>query len=46
MNPIHIPGNEPDHGDMSTEPGIGVPSDQPEKHDLLDDDAAKLGDFA
>ena len=46
MNPLHIPGSEPDPGDMATEPGIGAPSDQPERHDLPDDDAAMLGDFA
>jgi len=46
MNPTRIPGNEPDPGDMSTEPGTGAPNDQPESHDLPDDDAEKLGDFA
>jgi hypothetical protein len=45
MNPTRIPGNEPDPGDMSTEPGIGAPNDQSEHHDLPDD-AEKLGDFA
>jgi hypothetical protein len=45
MNPTRIPGNEPDPGDMSTEPGT-TPNDQPERHDLPDEDAAKLGDFA
>lgn len=46
MDSTHIPGNEPDDGDMSTKPGTGVPSDQPVKHDLPDDDAERLGDFA
>ena len=45
MNPTRIPGNEPDPGDMSTEPGTAAPNDQPENHDLPDD-AEKLGDFA
>ena len=46
MSPTRIPGNEPDPGDMSTEPGYGTPSDNPAEHDLPDDDADKLGDFA
>ncbi|RYE96931.1 MAG: hypothetical protein EOO77_40030 [Oxalobacteraceae bacterium] len=46
MNPTRIPGNEPDPGDMSTEPSFGTPSDNPAEHDLPDDDADKLGDFA
>jgi len=46
MNPTRIPGNEPDPGDMSTEPGTGAPNNQPENHDLPDEDAEKLGDFA
>ena len=46
MGPTHIPGNEPDDGDMSTEPGNGAPGDQPERHDLPDDEAEQLGDFA
>jgi hypothetical protein len=46
MNPTRIPGNEPDAGDMSTEPGTRGPDDQPQRHDLPDDDAEKLGDFA
>ncbi|QNA83510.1 hypothetical protein G4G27_05435 [Sphingomonas sp. So64.6b] len=45
MNATRIPGNEPDPGDMSTEPGTGAPNDQPEKHELPDD-AENLGDFA
>lgn len=45
MNPTRIPGNEPDPGDMSTEPGIGAPNDDPDNHDLADD-AENLGDFA
>lgn len=43
MNPTLSPGNEPDPGDMSTEPG-------PENHNLAEDlpeeDAEALGDFA
>lgn len=42
MSPTRIPGNEPDPGDMSTQP---APSDQPEPHDLPED-AEDLGDFA
>lgn len=45
MNPNHIPGNEPDAGDMSTEPGIGLP-DESTDHGLPDDEAEKLGGFA
>ena len=41
MNPTRIPGNEPDPGDISREPGTEVPTDQPENHDLPDD-AEKL----
>jgi hypothetical protein len=46
MNPTRIPGNEPDPGDMSTEPNTGAPNDQPAKHDLPDDEVDKLGNFA
>ena len=46
MNPLHIPGNEPDPGDVSTEPGVPKPSGQPSEHDLPDDEAEKLGNFA
>jgi hypothetical protein len=46
MNLIHIPGNEPDPGDMSTEPAIPTPNTQPSEHDLPEDEAEKLGDFA
>jgi hypothetical protein len=46
MSPASIPGNEPDPGDMSTEPQTGVPNDPTEKHDLPDEDAEKLGNFA
>ena len=46
VNPTRIPGNEPDPGDMSTEPGTGVPNDQPSTPDLPDEDAEKLGNFA
>jgi hypothetical protein len=46
MNPTRIPGNEPDPGDMSTEPGVPAPNGQPSEHDLPDDEAERLGDFA
>ena len=46
MNPPLIPGNEPDPGDMSTEPGTGLPDDGAGHHDLPDDEADKLGNFA
>lgn len=46
MSPTPTPGNEPDHGDMSTEPGTGAPNDQSDKHDLPDEDAEKLVNFA
>lgn len=46
MNPTRIPGNEPDAGDMSTEPTTPTPADQPSEHDLPDDQADKLGNFA
>lgn len=45
MNPTHIPGNEPDPGDMSTEPDR-TPADLPHDHGLPDDEAEKLGNFA
>ena len=41
-----VPGNEPDPGDMSTEPGVEAPTDESKKHDLPDDEAEKLGNFA
>ncbi|HEX8486245.1 hypothetical protein [Sphingomonas sp.] len=43
MNPIH-PGNEPDPGDMSTEPGTAP--DLPADHSLPDAEAEELGNFA
>lgn len=46
MNPTRIPGNEPDPGDRSTEPGADAQNPQPETHDLPDDEAEKLGNFA
>ena len=46
MNPPHVPGNEPDPSDMSTDPGSGLPDDHPLDHDLPDDEADKLGNFA
>lgn len=45
MNPTHIPGNEPDPGDMSTERGTS-PTEPPADHGLPDDEAEKLGNFA
>ena len=45
MNPTHIPGNEPDPGDMSTEPGTTTP-DVPTDHGLPDGEAEELGNFA
>jgi hypothetical protein len=45
MNPTRIPGNEPDPGDMSTEPGTGAQNDDRDNHDLPDE-AENLGDFA
>lgn len=45
MSPTHIPGNEPDPSDMSTEPGTS-PINQPVEHGLPDDEAEKLGNFA
>jgi hypothetical protein len=44
MNPNHLPGNEPDPVDMSTEPD-GLP-DEALDHSLPDDEAEKLGGFA
>ncbi len=46
MNTTRIPGNEPDPGDMSTEPSTEPPNDKTKKHDLPDDEAEKLGNFA
>ena len=46
MNPPLIPGNEPDPGDMSTEPGTELPDDRLHDHSLPDDEADKLGNFA
>jgi hypothetical protein len=45
MTSSHIPGNEPDAHDMSTEPGVLMPSEAPDQ-DLPEDDAEKLGGFA
>lgn len=45
MNPNHIPGNEPDADDMSTEPGTTLP-DESVDHSLPDGEAEKLGGFA
>lgn len=46
MNPSRIPGNEPDPGDMSVEPGMPAPASDPDEHGLPQGDADKLGDFA
>ena len=46
MSPTRIPGNKPDFGDMSTDPGVETPSDHPAEHDLPDEEADKLGNFA
>ena len=46
MDMAHRPGNEPDPGDMSTDPGTGAPNEEPREHDLPDDEAEKLGNFA
>lgn len=46
MNPARRPGNEPDPGDMSTEPGLDTPDNQQPYHGLPDEDAEQLGDFA
>jgi hypothetical protein len=45
MSLNRIPGNEPDAGDMSTEPGVLLP-DGAANHDLPEDDAEKLAGFA
>ena len=44
MNPIHIPGNEPDPGDLSTKPGT-TPVDLPD-HGSPDAEAEELSNFA
>jgi len=46
MNMPRVPGNEPDPGDMSTQPGSEAPNDETKNHDLPDDEAEKLGNFA
>ncbi|MBB5713023.1 hypothetical protein [Sphingomonas xinjiangensis] len=46
MNPTSIPGNEPDSGDMSTEPVFGTPDDGLAEHGLPDNEADELGNFA
>ncbi|OWK29776.1 hypothetical protein [Sphingomonas mucosissima] len=46
MKPSHIPGNEPDPGDMSVEPGMPVLTGDTEEHSLLEDEADTPGDFA
>jgi hypothetical protein len=46
MNMTRVPGNEPDPGDMSTGPGLKEPNDESKTHDLPDDEAEKLSNFA
>jgi hypothetical protein len=46
MNITRVPGNEPDPGDMSTQSDIEEPNDPTKTHDLPDDEAEKLGNFA
>ena len=46
MNMTRVPGNEPDPGDMFTEPGLEAPTQETETQDLPDDEAEKLGNFA
>jgi hypothetical protein len=46
MNTTRVPGNEPDPADMSTESGDETPVDETQKHDLPDDEAEMLGNFA
>lgn len=46
MNPTRTPGKEPDPGDMSTEPGAETPDQPPGTHDLPEDEAEQLGNFA
>jgi hypothetical protein len=46
MNKTRAPGNEPDPGDMSTEPSIEAPNDERNTHDSPDDEARELGSFA
>lgn len=46
MNTTRAPGNEPDPGDMATAPGTEADADRKKPHDLPDDEAEKLGNFA
>jgi hypothetical protein len=46
MNMTRVPGNEPDPDDMSTEPSTEPPKVETKSHDLPDDEAEKLGNFA
>jgi hypothetical protein len=46
MKPTRTPSNEPDPGDMSTGPSTEAQNQEQEKHDLPDDEAEKLGNFA
>ena len=45
MNAPRLPGNEPDSGDMFTDPITGAPADEP-NNELPEDEADKLGNFA
>jgi len=46
MSMTRVQGNEPDPGDMGTQPGTEAPNDEAKKHDLPDDEAEELGNFA
>jgi hypothetical protein len=46
MNMAHRPGNEPDPGDMSTDPGTGAPNEEPKRHELPDEESEQPGNFA
>jgi hypothetical protein len=43
MNPLRPPGNEPDPGDMSTDPGAPAPVDTPGEPMVPDEEAEQLG---
>ena len=46
MNTTRLPGNEPDPGDMSTDPAAEASNDSTKKQDLPDAEADNLGNFA
>lgn len=46
MNQTRIPGNKPDPGDMATDADSPLSDEKHEPHDLPDDDAESLGNFA